>query len=71
MLYLTIAGIAVFGIFFLNNLEKTLATYRKRLIDDIVPNLSKDFKDCEEEALRKRFGDKWRDKYTDQHRDFF
>jgi hypothetical protein len=71
VLYLTIVGIAVFGIFFLNKLEKTLARYRKRLIDDIVPNLSEDFRACEEEALRKRFGDNWRDKYTSQYRDFF
>lgn len=71
VLYLTIVGIAVFGIFLLNNFEKTLARYRKGLIDGIVPNLSEDFKDREEEALKRRFGDKWRDKYIDEHRDFW
>jgi len=71
-LFMIAVGVAVFGILFLNGLEKTLARYRKRLIDDILPNLSDRFQESEIKAHKRRFNnnEKWKEKYTKKGRDF-
>lgn len=73
ILFMVAVGVAVFGILFLNGLEKTLARYRERLIDDILPNLSDRFQQSEIKAHKRRFNnnEKWKERYTKKCRDFW
>jgi len=48
-------GIAILGICFLIGYQKTLAGYRRRLVDNITPNLSGDFQKSLIESFKGRY----------------
>jgi len=69
ILFTIALGVAALGIYFIYDMQRTLARYRRN-ITRTLPYLSKDFERFEIEGHKERYGEEWFKNYTSWWKDW-